>query len=169
MRYKTQHQKGIIYAFISAMSFWLFLAGCSSSANNEIFSPSLLAEWDVGNEYYVTWNTNSKLFLVYSHLNKSELNNVQAFDVESFERIWVAKNKFPTESVFTKDGLQIVEIDAVDNAIRTRDARQGNVIQEQIGNCDIGQFILPSSDDKAFLMANVTETVGLNVTPNFFR
>jgi len=122
----------------------------------------------VGNEYHITWNSSSKMFLVYSHLNENELNNVQAFDVETLEKTWVAKNKFPAASVFTRDGLQIIEVDSIDNTIKVRDTKQGNVIRDQNKNCDVGQFILPSFDGKTFLMANETGTVGLNVSPNFY-
>ena len=168
MYHKTQLQRKKVHAFISAFLSLIFLVGCVPSGNNEPFSPLLLAEWDVGKEYYITWNSNSKMFLVYSHLNENELNNVQAFDVEKLEKIWGAKNKFPVTSVFTRDGLQIIEVDSVDNTIKIRDAKQGDVIRDQNKNCDVGQFILPSFDDKAFLMANQIGTVGLNVSPEFY-
>src|SRR5512146_271684 len=113
MRHKMQRHSEIMLAVLSATLSLIFPAGCAPSANSEPFSPLLLAEWDVGNEYQVIWNPNNKMFLVYSSLNANELNNIQAFDIETFKRTWIAKNEYPVSSVFTRDGQQIIEVDSV--------------------------------------------------------
>jgi WD40 repeat protein len=128
-------------------------------------TPTLLTEWKMGKVFDMAWSPDSRMFVVNSQLMENESNNVQAFDVKSLNRIWIAENSLSINLAFSPNGQLIAESNPFVGVIYLRSAEQGNVVRQiKADNCSGGQFILINPGGNTLLIANTNELGGLNLT-----
>src|ERR1700690_1820550 len=137
----------------------------TSTASQNSISPTLIAGWDgFGQVYNMVWSPDSKMFVV-KYSKDIGKNYIQAFDVKSLNKTWIAQNESTDsgEAVFSPNSQLIVEPDEFDNILKVRSAELGNVIRELQTDCLVGSQILYEPGGNTFLIAeNAIE--GLNAS-----
>ncbi len=134
------------------------------TASQNSISPSLLAEWDMGNINDMAWSPNSNIFVVDSEIKGKDEYNIQAFDVKSLNRIWVVENILSNALAFNQNGQFVVESPApFTNTMEVRRVDHGDLVKQiQSYDCGIGQFMLLNPGTDTFLTVDTSEEGGLN-------
>ncbi len=139
------------------------------SSTQPSITPSLVAEWNLGYVNDVAWSPNSKIFAANSRLEGDELNNVQAFDVKSPNRIWIAENSITFDLAFNLNGQLFAESDPIVGSLYLRSAEQGNLVRQiQSNNCTGGQFILFNPGGTTFLVADIRTESGVTAIGDIY-
>jgi len=126
-------------------------------------TPSLLAEWTMGEVKDMAWSPDSRMFAVNYYLQG---NNIQAFDVKSLNRMWTSENSLAMDLVFTPDGKLIAESNSFVGVLYLRSVGQGDVVRQiKSENCvRSGQAIIANPRENTLLIADTNELSGLNAT-----
>ena len=142
-----------------------------TAISQSALSPSLLAEWTIGEVHNTAWSPDSGMFAVNYWLEGSDSNSfVQAFDVRSLEEMWTAENSLASDLVFTPDGQFIVEPNlaapyfywrSVENGKVVRQGEITSVNQIERGGCNGGaQVILANVRNNTALTVDFRDLLG---------
>jgi len=155
-------QKKVFRLPIAALFLLLFLSGC-----NQAITPSLLAEWKIGNLEDVAWSPDSETFVVNYWIDNNDANNfVQAFSLKTLKSIWTVENSLAWDVVFTPDGKFIVESNTNIPTFYWRSIEDGKIIRkdersENNEGCNGGgQILIVNSQENTALLVNYGDLLG---------
>jgi|GEM_PF-2615025 WD40 repeat protein len=137
------------------------------TASQNSISPTLLAEWTVGQVNDMAWSPDGKMFAVNYSVQGNELNTIQVFGVESLNSLWITEDSRAFDLIFTSDGKSILESSFVEPILFLRSVQHGNIVRQiESDNCDGSQFIIYDPSDNTVLAEDILALGGLNYSPH---
>jgi len=138
-----------------------------------VFTPTLVSEWTLGSLEDITWSPDGKTFVANYWIDNSDTNNfVEAFSIESFSSMWIAKGSLASSLVFTPDGQYVVESNTHIPLFYWRDIEQGKVVHmgeltdmsqtKKIECTGGGQMMIQNVKGNFAVLADYNMLIGLN-------
>ena len=113
----------------------------------------------------MAWSSDSEMFAVKYWIRNDQSNNyIQAFDVTSLQKKWIAKNSLGLNLLFTSDKKSIIETNNFAPVLYWRSLENGDVIRQvKAEGCPGGgQNVIAKPDENAIFVANWNDLIGLN-------